>query len=67
MAQLAIIGSHTINGVAELHTQLLKSTIFRDFYEMFPDRFQNKTNGVTPRRWVLESNPCLANLLDKAR
>src|SRR6516165_2899207 len=57
MAYLACVGSHKINGVAELHTQLLKQELFRDFYEMWPDKFINVTNGVTPRRWLAVSNP----------
>ena len=60
MAWLATIGSHSINGVAALHTQLLKDNLFRDFYEMWPERFNNKTNGVTPRRWLHLANPGLS-------
>lgn len=60
MANLAIVGSHSTNGVAAIHTQLLRSTTVRDFAEMFPERFSNKTNGVTPRRWLLQCNPALA-------
>ena len=56
MANLAVIGSHSINGVAALHTEIVKKDIFKDFYEMMPDRFNNKTNGVTPRRWIKEAN-----------
>ncbi|NJN85489.1 MAG: glycogen/starch/alpha-glucan phosphorylase [Leptolyngbyaceae cyanobacterium SL_7_1] len=63
MANLAVVGSHTVNGVAKLHTELLKHEQMRDFYEMFPGKFQNKTNGITPRRWLLMSNPPLANLI----
>ena len=63
MASLAIIGSHSVNGVAELHSTLLRNKIFKDFYEIFPDRFNNKTNGITQRRWLLKSNPDLANLI----
>jgi starch phosphorylase len=62
MANLACIGSHAINGVAELHTELLKSHTLRDFAELWPEKFFNKTNGVTPRRWILLSNPELAKL-----
>ncbi|MDY7013398.1 MAG: glycogen/starch/alpha-glucan phosphorylase [Cyanobacteriota bacterium] len=62
MANLACIGSHAINGVAALHTELLKSNTLRDFAELWPERFFNKTNGVTPRRWILLSNPKLAAL-----
>jgi starch phosphorylase len=63
MAHLAALGSHAINGVAELHTELLKSHVLRDFYELTPEKFSNKTNGVTPRRWMVRSNPGLAHLL----
>ncbi len=63
MANLACVGSHAINGVAALHTELLKNNLFRDFYELFPEKFSNKTNGVTPRRWILLSNPKLALLI----
>ncbi len=63
MPNLAIVGSHAVNGVAALHTDLLKATIFKDFYEMYPDRFQNKTNGITPRRWLRSSNPELSSLI----
>ncbi len=63
MANLACVGSHAINGVAELHTQLLKQTILRDFYQLWPDKFSNKTNGVTPRRWIVLSNPGLTSLI----
>ncbi|CAG9536207.1 unnamed protein product [Cercopithifilaria johnstoni] len=63
MAHLCIVGSHAINGVAALHSDLLKKTVFKDFYEFFPDRFQNKTNGITPRRWLLLSNPSLADVI----
>ena len=63
MANLATVGSHAINGVAALHTELLKRTVLRDFYEMMPDRFFNVTNGVTPRRWLALSNPELAHLI----
>ncbi len=63
MAPLAIIGSHSVNGVAELHSNLLRTRIFREYYEIFPDRFNNKTNGITQRRWLLKSNPDLATLI----
>ena len=66
MANLATVGSHAVNGVAALHSTLLKQTVLRDFAELWPDRFQNITNGVTPRRFVLLSNPGLARLLDDA-
>lgn len=63
MANLACVGSHGINGVAELHTELLKKDVLRDFYELYPEKFSNKTNGVTPRRFMLLSNPRLADLV----
>ncbi|NJK34382.1 MAG: glycogen/starch/alpha-glucan phosphorylase [Oscillatoriales cyanobacterium SM2_2_1] len=63
MAHLATVGSHAINGVAALHTELLKSDVLRDFYQLFPEKFLNMTNGVTPRRWVLLSNPGLSSLI----
>jgi starch phosphorylase len=61
MANLACVGSHAINGVAALHTELLKQTVLKDFYELFPEKFCNKTNGVTPRRWMVLSNPRLTS------
>ena len=63
MANLAIIGSHSVNGVAALHTELLKNYLFSNFHEMYPDRINSKTNGITPRRWLLKSNPGLAELI----
>src|SRR6187399_2780932 len=63
MANLAIVGSHSTNGVAAIHSALLRSSTVRDLAEMFPERFNNKTNGVTPRRWLLMSNPALANTI----
>jgi starch phosphorylase len=63
MAHLAALGSHAINGVAELHTELLKTHVLRDFYQLTPEKFSNKTNGVTPRRWMVLANPGLAKLL----
>ncbi|MFZ5470756.1 MAG: glycogen/starch/alpha-glucan phosphorylase [Myxococcota bacterium] len=63
MAHLAVIGSHSVNGVAELHTKLLQRDVMPDFAEMFPERFNNKTNGVTPRRWLLLCNPGLSKLV----
>ncbi|MGR3177060.1 MAG: glycogen/starch/alpha-glucan phosphorylase [Candidatus Anammoxibacter sp.] len=63
MANLAIVGSHSVNGVAELHTQILKNHLLRDFNEMFPDKINNKTNGITQRRWLLKSNPELSGLI----
>ncbi len=65
MAHLACVGSHAINGVAQLHSELLKQDVLRDFYELFPEKFNNKTNGVTPRRWMVLSNPRLAKLLNQ--
>ncbi len=65
MAHLAIIGSHKINGVAQIHSELMKDTIFKDFYRLFPDRFVNLTNGVTPRLWVNQANPALSGWLSK--
>jgi starch phosphorylase len=63
MPHLAIVGSHAVNGVAALHTELLKTTVFRDFHSLFPERFQNKTNGITPRLWLKCANPELADLI----
>jgi len=63
MARLAIIGSHSVNGVSELHTGILKQSVFRDFNEMMPEKFKNVTNGITPRRWLLQSNPRLSSLI----
>lgn len=63
MANLAAIGSHSINGVAALHTEILKNTVFKDYYELFPERFVNVTNGVTQRRWLLHSNPGLSKFI----
>ena len=60
MANLAIVGTHSTNGVAEIHSRLLRTTVVADLAEMFPERFNNKTNGVTPRRWLLLANPDLA-------
>ena len=63
MAHLATLGSHAVNGVAALHTELLKSSVLSDFYALTPEKFSNKTNGVTPRRWMVLANPRLAQLL----
>jgi starch phosphorylase len=63
MANLAVVGSHTVNGVAKLHSELMKQTIFRDFAELYPDRFTNVTNGIAVRRWLKQSNPGLSALL----
>jgi glycogen phosphorylase len=66
MANLAIVGSHSTNGVAEIHSRLLRTTTVKDLANIFPERFSNKTNGVTPRRWLLLSNPSLANIITEA-
>ncbi|KRY28271.1 Glycogen phosphorylase, liver form, partial [Trichinella spiralis] len=63
MAHLCIVGSHAVNGVAAIHSEILKKSVFHDFYEMWPEKFQNKTNGITPRRWLLLSNPSLADII----
>uniref|UniRef100_A0A665US43 Alpha-1,4 glucan phosphorylase n=1 Tax=Echeneis naucrates TaxID=173247 RepID=A0A665US43_ECHNA len=63
MAHLCIVGSHAVNGVAQIHSDILKATIFKDFYEMEPHKFQNKTNGITPRRWLVMCNPGLAEVI----
>jgi len=63
MAHLAVVGSHSVNGVAKLHTELVKAELFRDFHDLWPERFNNKTNGVTPRRWIFACNPGLSNLI----
>ncbi len=63
MANLAIVGSHSTNGVSAVHSKLLRTTTVKDLAEMFPERFSNKTNGVTPRRWLLEANPALARAI----
>lgn len=65
MAHLAAVGSHAINGVAALHSELLKQTVLKDFYELTPEKFSNKTNGVTPRRWIVLSNPGLTRLISE--
>ena len=65
MANLACVGSFAINGVAALHSELLKETVLRDFYEFSPEKFSNKTNGVTPRRWIVLSNPSMTQLISQ--
>jgi glycogen phosphorylase len=66
MAHLAIVGSHAVNGVAELHSRILRESTFRDFTRIFPDRIINITNGITPRRWLIQANPQLAELITSA-
>jgi starch phosphorylase len=66
MANLAIVGSHAINGVSQLHSDLIKSALVPDFAQLWPERFSNKTNGVAPRRWILKANPGLSALLTRA-
>jgi starch phosphorylase len=66
MAHLASVGSHAVNGVSSLHTELLKSDVLRDFYELWPEKFSNRTNGVTPRRWMVLANPRLAQFITRA-
>ncbi|KAG7511325.1 glycogen phosphorylase, liver form [Solea senegalensis] len=66
MAHLCIVGSHAVNGVAEIHSKIIKTDVFRDFSDLEPDKFQNKTNGITPRRWLLLCNPGLAELIAEA-
>ena len=65
MANLSVIGSHCINGVSRLHSDILKTTVFRDYYDMYPERFTNVTNGIAHRKWLVYSNPELASLLDE--
>ncbi|KAA0723114.1 Glycogen phosphorylase, muscle form [Triplophysa tibetana] len=63
MAHLCIVGSHAVNGVAQIHSNIIKDTVFKDFYEVDPKKFQNKTNGITPRRWLVMCNPGLAEVI----
>ncbi len=63
MAHLAVAGSHSVNGVSQVHTRIIRERLFRDFAELYPERFHNKTNGITPRRWLLEANPALSKLI----
>ncbi|MFC1478599.1 glycogen/starch/alpha-glucan family phosphorylase [Candidatus Margulisiibacteriota bacterium] len=65
MARLAIMGAHSVNGVARLHSEIIKADLFKDFYQIYPDKFNNKTNGITHRRFLLKANPELSDLLDK--
>ncbi|MBF0522336.1 MAG: glycogen/starch/alpha-glucan phosphorylase [Candidatus Omnitrophica bacterium] len=65
MAYLSVVGSFSVNGVSALHSELLKSRVFKDFYEFYPEKFNNKTNGITQRRWLLKSNPELSTLITK--
>ncbi|ANH05296.1 glycogen phosphorylase [Shinella sp. HZN7] len=66
MGNLAFVGSHSINGVSALHTELMKETVFADLHNLYPDRINNKTNGITPRRWLMQCNPGLFNLIREA-
>ena len=66
MAHLAVVGSHTVNGVAALHSELLKTTLFADFHKIYPTKFTNVTNGITPRRWLNQANPLLTSLINQA-
>ena len=66
MANLAIVGSHSTNGVAAIHSDLLRTMTVRDLAEIFPERFSNKTNGVTPRRWLRLANPALSGAITNA-
>ncbi|MCL2792071.1 MAG: glycogen/starch/alpha-glucan phosphorylase [Spirochaetaceae bacterium] len=66
MAHLAIVGSHSVNGVSALHSDIIKDSLFKDFYLMWPSKFNNKTNGITPRRWLVACNPALSNLITEA-
>ena len=66
MAHLCVIGSHSVNGVSELHSELLKTKLFKDFYEFSPEKFNNKTNGITQRRWLQKANPKLSSLITEA-
>ncbi|WP_102960012.1 glycogen/starch/alpha-glucan phosphorylase [Mangrovicella endophytica] len=66
MGQLAFVGSHAVNGVSALHTELMKKTVFHNLHELYPDRIENKTNGVTPRRWLMRCNPGLTSLVTEA-
>ena len=65
MAYLSIVGSYSVNGVAKIHSDIIKNDTFRDFYEIYPEKFNNKTNGITPRRWLMYSNPELSSLIEE--
>ncbi|MBQ1307724.1 MAG: glycogen/starch/alpha-glucan phosphorylase [Erysipelotrichaceae bacterium] len=65
MAYLSIVGSFSVNGVAKIHSNIIKNDTFRDFYEIYPEKFNNKTNGITPRRWLMYANPELCQLIEK--
>jgi starch phosphorylase len=66
MANLAVVGSHSTNGVAAIHSRLLRTATMKDLADLFPERFNNKTNGITPRRWLLMANPALAGCITEA-
>ncbi len=66
MANLCLVGTSSVNGVAELHTEILKTNLFKDFYELWPEKFHNVTNGITPRRWLLKANPMLSQLISES-
>ena len=66
MANLCLVGTSSVNGVAELHTKILEESLFKDFHELWPEKFHNVTNGITPRRWLLKANPMLAQLITEA-
>ena len=65
MAYLAVVASHTVNGVAAIHSDIIRESVFKDFAELWPHKFQNKTNGVTPRRWLAFCNPPLRALISR--
>ena len=66
MANLCLVGTSSVNGVAKLHTQILRESLFKDFYELWPEKFHNVTNGITPRRWLLKANPALSQLITES-